>query len=357
MSVSFRVESASGSYDVFIEAGLFQSVIRANKSDVVIADEWFATELTRNRIAAITVPATEAAKSMDAIPDLIVRLMQMGVNRQTRLLALGGGIVQDVAAFIASVYMRGLEWVYIPTTVLAMADSCIGGKSSINVGPYKNLAGTFHPPSSVVIDPSLTLTLTNEQRASGLIEAAKICYCRGRAAFAEYLAYTPTPSMPVEQIEEVIVASLNAKKWFIEINEFDRGERLLLNFGHTFGHAIEGASHFRIPHGIAVAAGILCAIELGKQLGRSYSKADQLQLLDSHLRRLLSEIPNLADELKNLSAAEILDRFEADKKHREDSYRVILVAESGAVELVKLPRDEHTRKSVKLAFTRALGMV
>lgn len=354
MSVSFKIEASTGDYSVDVQPGLFQRVLGEKPSDIVIADEWFSPVLAKASVPSIAIPAEETIKSLDAIPELIVKLRQMGANRQTRLVAIGGGIVQDVAAFIASVYMRGLEWIYVPTTVLAMADSCIGGKSSINVGPYKNLVGTFHPPASVAIDPALALTLTDEQRVSGLVEAAKICYCRGVEAFEEYLAQAPAASMEVEQLERIVVVSLLSKKWFIEIDEFDKGERLLLNFGHTFGHAIEGASHFRIAHGLGVAIGILCAIELGKLLGRSYSGAPQLQTLDAHLRDLLGGVPSLSAEVKALSIDDILDRFQADKKHRTECYSVILVAESGAVELVRLPKDSPTRQRIETAITEAL---
>ena len=121
----------------------------------------------------IFIEATEMEKSLDRAPALIERMRAGGVNRRTLLVAVGGGVIQDISAFVASVYMRGLTWSYVPTTVLAMVDSCIGGKSSINVGPYKNLVGTFHPPQQIHIDPALAETLPRDQFASGLIEAAK----------------------------------------------------------------------------------------------------------------------------------------------------------------------------------------
>ncbi|MGA2847826.1 MAG: 3-dehydroquinate synthase family protein [Terracidiphilus sp.] len=320
----------------------------------MIADERFIHELTQANVRALAVPANERAKSLDAQTDLILQLRQMGANRQTRLVALGGGVIQDIATFVASVYMRGVEWVYLPTTVLAMVDSCIGGKSSINVGAFKNLIGTFHPPEVVKIDPALALTLTDEQRVSGLVEAAKICYCRGFEVFQEYLRCEPKASMTGQQMEMVIIASLNAKKWFIEIDEFDKKERLLLNFGHTFGHAIESASHFRIVHGIAVGVGIQCAIELGRELGRSYAGTDSVTLLETHLGDLLSGIPGLRDEIKTLSMTEIQRSFEGDKKHKTDLYTVILPADSGAAELMSFRRTEETMRTIEAAMIKAL---
>ncbi len=327
----------------------------ADGSQIVIADDWFSSVLSSKGKPFIALNATEASKSLDAIPEMIIRLRQMGANRQTRLVALGGGVVQDVAAFIASVFMRGIEWTYIPTTLLAMADSCIGGKSSINVGPFKNLVGTFHPPSSVAIDPLLAGTLSEAQKASGLVEAAKICYCRGADTFQNYIDCAPGPQMPLDGIEQVIIASLTAKKWFIETDEFDQAERLLLNFGHTFGHAIEGASHFRVPHGLGVAVGVLCAVTLGRLLGRSYSAAQQLPVLESHLRFLLGFAPEIEPVLKSISIDEVLGCFQADKKHKTDHYNVVLVADSGSVELAKLSRDKKSAEFIRLAVASAIG--
>ncbi|MHB1022590.1 MAG: 3-dehydroquinate synthase [Acidobacteriaceae bacterium] len=354
MSASFDVHASTGKYAVTIQHGLFENMLQQQTAGIFVADEWFAPMLASAGLQAITIPAMETTKSLDAIPELLVQLRKLGGNRQTLLIALGGGIVQDVAAFIASVYMRGLDWIYVPTTLLAMTDSCIGGKSSINVGPYKNLVGTFHPPKSVMIDPKLAISLTDEQRVSGLVEAVKICFCRGDQAFSEYLAQAPTPSMPAEKLEKVVITSLLAKKWFIEIDEFDRAERLLLNFGHTFGHAIEGASHFRIAHGVGVAIGILCAIELGKGLKRNYTAVPQVQVLEEHLCNLLKDVPSLTDELLKLSMDDMLDRFQADKKHRTEYYTVILIAESGTVELLRLPKGTDSLHAIKIAVLNVI---
>lgn len=355
MSALFDVRSSLATYSVKIELGLLDSLLRQRSDDVLIADEWFAKRIADSGKRVISLRGDEASKSLASIPESIIALRNLGANRQTQLVAIGGGTLQDVTAFIASVYMRGLQWVYFPTTLLAMADSCIGGKSSINVGPYKNLVGTFHPPNSVFIDPSLILTLSEDKRVSGLIEAAKICYCRGEGAFTEYMTLSPAAKMSVAQAEEIIHCSLLAKKWFIEVDEFDKAERLLLNFGHTFGHAFEGASQFRIAHGVGVAIGMLCAISFGKKMGRNYSSSNRVHTLEHHLLALLSGIPDLLTEIADISIPDILDRFETDKKHGTDLFTLILVAESGAVELNRLPRDRDTRNSVRSAIGAAIG--
>lgn len=338
-----------------IEPGLFNAMLGDGSDDILISDEWFAEQLATSGRRCIIVPASELAKSLDSIPELVISLRKIGANRQTALIALGGGIVQDVAAFIASVYMRGLKWKYYPTTLLAMVDSCIGGKSSINVGPYKNLVGTYHPPESVLIDPSLALTLSDERRVGGLVEAAKICFCRGEEAFREYISFEPRPAMSVELVERVAKCSLLAKKWFIEIDEFDKSERLLLNFGHTFGHAIEGASHFEIEHGVGVGIGILCALEMGRLLGRKYSKSQTVEMIREHLKGLLAAVPRLRERLSKVLVQDVLDRFQADKKHGTAFYTVILATDNGIVELFRLPKNEQSLNLVRIAVETTMN--
>jgi len=317
----------------------------------VIADEFFrGSNSFLEEEDTIFVEASETEKSLDRVPALIQRLRAFGTTRQTRLLALGGGVIQDLAAFVASIYMRGLLWDYMPTTVLAMVDSCIGGKSSINVGPYKNLVGTFHPPQRIFVDPVLAETLPDDQKASGLIEAAKICFCRGEESFARHLACGPGIGMTTETLERVIVNSLQAKKWFIEIDEFDKKERLLLNFGHTFGHAIEGATHFAVSHGIAVGLGILCAIEFERQRGVTYDRVARVKLLEEHLHEMISQVPDLKTPIAAMDLDEVIERFGSDKKHGPGHFTLILIAENGDVVLRKIEKTPRAIGDVERAI-------
>ena len=184
--------------------------------------------------------------------------MSSASHRLTRggsVIALGGGIVQDLGTMAASVYMRGVRWAYAPTTLMSMADSCIGGKSSLNVSGVKNLAGNIYPPASVVVDPDFITSLEVEDVAAGLGEAVKIAFCAGPEVFASFLRHYEDRA----HWEPLIEGVLTAKKWFIEIDEFDHAERRLLNFGHTFGHALEAATDFSVNHGVAVIMGMLAA--------------------------------------------------------------------------------------------------
>ncbi len=361
MSESFDITASSGSYPVHIEPGAFASRLAERQQDVVIADDFFREALASVAAASRAVllyEASESVKSLDAAPELIEKIRRSGANRQTQFIAIGGGVIQDLAAFAASIYMRGVRWTYIPTTILGMVDSCIGGKSSINVGPYKNLVGTYHPPLQVFIDPELARTLPLDQQASGIIEAAKICFCRGPESFRSYLESDPHPGMDTAALAKLISQSLRAKKWFIEVDEFDQNERLLLNFGHTFGHAIEGASNYGISHGIAVGLGILCALEFARQGSESgnelYAGAPSVGELEDHLRTILRSAPDLPAQLAGLPLDDVMERIESDKKHKRDSYVLILVDVSGRVVLTKVPKSLESAGRIRRAVESVL---
>ncbi len=355
MSAWFDIQSSSGSYSVEIAGGAFRAWTAGFAQAAVLSDAFFRPLLADMRVEATFLEAVETNKSLEATPAFIEGMRRRGVTRGSQLVAIGGGITQDVSAFIASVYMRGLRWTYVPTTVLAMVDSCIGGKSSINVGAYKNLVGTFHPPERVLIDPEFVKTLPADQQASGLIEAVKICFCRGAESFETHMSYGPAVHMPLPQLEGLIVNSLRAKKWFIEIDEFDKKERLLLNFGHTFGHAIEGASHFAIAHGIGVGLGIECAIAFQQMRGVDYAKAPHVAQLSEHLRAMVRTDPSVAATLRTLDLADVMERFVSDKKHGQDFYALILIERDGTVTLQKLPRTSETLRLVEAAVQRVIG--
>lgn len=350
LASTFEISSSTGNYAIGIEVGSFSKTLYHLGPSIILADGFFAPALAAAGKDAIFIEATEANKSLDASPAVIERIRKAGASRQTELAAVGGGIIQDLSAFIASVYMRGLTWTYMPTTVLAMVDSCIGGKSSINVGPYKNLVGTIHPPRRVLIDPRLAESLPEDEKASGLIEAAKICFCRGEESFSRHLSYRPSVGMDTESLERVIVNSLQAKKWFVEIDEFDRKERLLLNLGHTFGHAIEGASHFAVSHGIAVGIGILCALEFGRLQGVRYDGVTCVTSLVEHLHAMISEVPDLARSISTMKLEEVIERFGSDKKHGPRHFTLILIEANAEVVLRKIDKSAQVTADLKRAI-------
>jgi 3-dehydroquinate synthase len=357
MYASFEIHSTTGSYGVQIEPGLLERTLAEPGERLFIVDQFLAQRLRDNGVDPVTIVADEHAKSLDRMTEVIVALRERRTTRATELIAIGGGVVQDVAAFAASIYMRGIPWTYVPTTLLSMTDSCIGGKSSINVGKYKNIVGTFHAPTAVHIDPSLTRTLSLEQKAAGLCEAAKICQCRGVQVFGRYLALRPQIDADDARLAAIIDESLRAKKWFIEIDEFDRAERLLLNFGHTFGHALEAATGFAVSHGIAVGLGMLAALELSALIHGVNNPEPQITRFRRHIEGLVQVVEGLPAILAEVSLPALMEAFGSDKKHVRDQFAVILMTPTGEVERRFLPRDEASAALIESAYRAMLQRI
>lgn len=354
MYASFEVISRVKNYRVSIGEGLLGSRTWAEREHLYLCDQFFTPKLVADGRSVISLVATEQAKSLDSMSEVIIRMREARATRETLLIAIGGGVIQDVATFCSSVYMRGIPWLYLPSTLLGMVDSCIGGKSAINVGPYKNIVGNYYPPEAILIDPGLTQSLGVEQKIGGLCESAKICYARGADEFQKYLSLEPTIDMSGMPLARLIDLSLGAKKWFVETDEFDQGVRLLLNFGHTFGHAIEGATGFRISHGVAVGIGVLAALyhaRVSRGIGRLAPRA---VVLEQHIRFLLGHIHDLPAVLASTSPSSLFDRFRADKKHTTENYVIISVDPRGDLQMFRLPRSAERDEELLRVFAAML---
>ncbi len=359
MPESFDIRSSTGNYKVTIGSALTQSLLKRYEDAVLIVDERLATRIHADSSRVITIEATEEKKSMECMPHFIAQMRNLGVHRRTHMIAIGGGVIQDIATFLASIYMRGIAWTYLPTTLLGMVDSCVGGKSSINVGGYKNLVGNFYPPQEIMINLDFLESLGQEPIVAGLCEAAKICYAKSFDQFESYWADMQSGQGLSKIVAEKIIArSLHAKQWFIEIDEFDQKERLLLNFGHTFGHALEAASDFGISHGVAVGVGILVAEEYARsQLLLSNMGSTHISALSNHLNILLQEVPTLAGELKRLDLSVVMKKFDSDKKHLADHYRVVVPCGDGELELIKISRTNDSRAKIIAAYQQAVSRI
>lgn len=351
-TATLRVQSSSGTYPVFI-TDLAATSSWSELGSFVLCDRYFRALAERLGLPFIEVEGNESQKSLEAAAPLILEARRRGVRRDTKIVAIGGGAIQDVATFFASIYMRGLPWTYVPTTLMAMADSCIGGKSSINVGGYKNLVGTFHPPSAVVIDPAFLSTVSTSDLACGLSEAAKICFARGGDAFDRYLALA-LPALAEgatgEATKALLEHVLRSKLWFIEVDEFDAKERRLLNFGHTWGHALEACTDYAIPHGLAVLVGMVAAISFAGP-----AAGDAAPRLKEHSTLLLERLVPVRKKL-TFEPGRFREVFEADKKHTKDAYRLIVPSAAGTlgVEEIALSRDDSTLTRVTTALEQAL---
>jgi len=219
----------------------------------------FAAEL-------LSVPPGERSKTWAVAQRLARELLARGADRRTAFIALGGGVVGDLTGFLASIFMRGVPCVQVPTTLLAMVDAAIGGKTAINLPEGKNLLGTFYQPRLVVIDPEFLGTLPPAERRNGLAEVAKAGFIRDPELLQRLETGRGRLFKDREELTEIIYRAAAIKAQVVAADERESGLRRILNFGHTLGHALEQASRFKLPHGQAVAFGMLAALELSRRL-------------------------------------------------------------------------------------------
>ena len=255
-------------------------------------------------------PVSEEVKTLDSVQEIIDRLLEKSAKRNLTLITIGGGILQDITGFVASSLYRGINWIFLPTTLLAQADSCIGSKTSLNYKGYKNLIGSFYPPSHVIIDVAFLKTLKKVDFFSGLGEVVKLHLMGGLEKTQRLIDIFPQMCAREEDfLQEVILTSLNVKLDFISNDEFDLGRRNMLNYGHCFGHAIESVSDFAIPHGQAVVAGMILSNFVANQ--RGILSNEKLEFFED---RLL--FPSLVTHPTphDLAADAIIKAMEKDKK-------------------------------------------
>ena len=343
MSDSLVIVSHAGPYRVDF-ARIPEALAQDGKPRHVIVDSRVA-QLHAERLAPILthaasvleIEATEENKSLDAFPAYVEHLVANGLRRDHLLLAIGGGIIQDITCFLASTMLRGVDWHFIPTTLLAQADSCIGSKSSVNCGAAKNILGTFKPPRHIVLDTRFLDTLDRREIHSGIGEILKVHAIAGPQAFDTLAAEFDALFTDDTALNRAIRRALEIKKAYIETDEFDTGPRLVFNFGHSFGHAIEAATHFAIPHGIAVTIGMDMAATIAAGLGLEDGSA--LSRMHTVLAANYRGYENLDIPLDPFMAALAKDK----KNTGAGQVTVILPRPDGSVARVAVAADERLR--------------
>jgi 3-dehydroquinate synthase len=275
-------------------------------------------------VEKITVPPGEASKDFPTLLSLTDRLTALGADRQTALIALGGGVVGDLAGFAASIYMRGIPVVQLPTTLLAQVDSSIGGKTAVDTPAGKNLLGTFYQPKAVFIDIAFLQMLPDRMFRSGLAEVIK-CGAIEAPGLLDDLEEAAAKDGLREPLflERIIATACRIKKQLVEIDEWDRGVRRILNFGHTVGHAVEASSGYRLSHGESVAIGMVAAARLSERL-HGLPAADA-----SRIASVIRAI-GLSDQIPaGMDLEEILSRLAQDKKREGGTIHYILIQKIG----------------------------
>jgi 3-dehydroquinate synthase len=271
----------------------------------------------------IIFPVREERKNLDGVMELYDRLMECSAKKNMTLISIGGGIIQDVTGFVASTLYRGLNWVFVPTTLLAQADSCIGSKTSLNYKRFKNLIGTFYPPAEVHIFSGFLQTLEKYDFLSGMGEVAKLHIMGGADTISTFIETLPALlAWDDEAIVLAIHRSLAVKLSYMEGDEFDTGRRNMLNYGHCFGHALETVSGYAIPHGQAVVVGMLVANRVAVKRGLLSELVAQ-RLADRFLNLLL----DFKLDFSKYSLGELINAMKQDKKRVGDGLVMIIVTD------------------------------
>ena len=284
------------------------------------------------RIETLVIPAGESNKSLQQAEVIFTRLANMQANRDVTLIALGGGVIGDLVGFAAASWMRGVRFVQLPTSLLAMVDSSVGGKTAVNLPAGKNLIGAFWQPSAVCIDISMLQSLPAREYASGLAEVLKYGAIAD-LAFFEWLEQhaDALAARDPAALHYAIARSCTQKAAIVVKDEREQGERAHLNFGHTFGHALESATAYKsLLHGEAVAIGMVRAATLSAHLGL-LAESDVKRISDL-LRRW--QLPTALDDLTDaalpeLAASALLELMRLDKKNRAGQLRLILLEQLG----------------------------
>jgi len=343
---TLTVKSHRGEYSVKRVDDAAQAIEQLQKpGDVVIADEAALRLFPRLDQATQSLPrwtakADEQLKSFESVGPLLAWLSEHHVTSSSRLLAIGGGAVQDLCAFTASILFRGIDWIFIPTTLLAQCDSCIGSKTSINFQGVKNQLGTFFPPRQVILDHRLLTTLDRREIQSGIGEMFHYFLVHDEETFQWASERVEQALDQPDKLGELVWKSLHCKQPIVERDEFDAGPRKVFNYGHSFGHALEASTSPRLPHGIAVAIGMDLANTL----------AAHLKLWPISERERVRQVIRIAWQnvsIDRIDKGQFIASLKRDKKNVGQTIRVVLPHAVGDIRLTELPSDPTVMQTIE----------
>ena len=352
------IPSSARTYPVFVAHGLVDQIARwlseagVGERRLLVSSPTVWSRHGETLTAALPgiehllVPDGERSKTLQTVRRIYTGLIQGGADRQSAIIAVGGGVIGDTVGFAAATFLRGVDLVHVPTTLLAQVDSSIGGKVGVNHPLGKNLIGAFHAPAAVIADPRLLDTLPQRELRAGLYEVVKYGVIASRILFERLLADLPRIfAREPDVMAEIVAASCRIKATVVAADEREAGRRRVLNFGHTAGHALESVTRYRrLRHGEAVAYGMRVAAWIGVSRGL-LDKADHAAL--TGLIGRMGPLPSVTD----LSASEALAVIRRDKKVVAGRLHVVLPNGIGDTVIV----DDVTEKDLSRAL-RAIGL-
>ena len=349
---SMKIKSSIRDYKVIFVENSNNLLSDYSDKDVVIVDKNVFSKwdnlFSDVPCKIIKIEATEKQKSYQEIGKIINGLIEFGFRKNGKIIAVGGGITQDICGFISSIMFRGVEWEFYPTTLLAQGDSCIGGKTSVNFGKYKNQLGNFNPPNRIIIHSGFIDSLPRQDIRSGVGEMLHFYLVSGEDDFKYYKEEFRAKWGNPYSIERLVKRCLEIKKRFIEIDEFDQKERQVFNYGHSFGHAIESLSDYTIPHGIAVSFGMDMANYI------SVKRRHLSETVRFEIRELLEKIWTGYD-IKNMDIQNFAKALSKDKKNVGQELRLILCKGYGKVFKTAQNLDDEFKGWLRDYFSHELN--
>ncbi len=328
--MKLRVSAENGSYDINIGGGLISADILSGYPNYAVITDENVFKLYGSLFDAkrtIVLPPGEESKNFENLKMILERLLDMGLTRNDAVVALGGGVVGDIAGFAAAVYKRGARFVQIPTTLLAQVDSSVGGKVAVNLEGGKNMAGVFYQPEVVIADTAALDSLDKRQYAAGMAEVIKYAYIADAELYIKLKEGGAAP-------EDIIRTCCAIKAKIVEQDPYDHGLRMILNYGHTIGHAIETAAGYgKYLHGEAVALGMVYAALIGERLGISPEG------LMEDTKALVSQY-DLPYTIEDDALKNALRYISADKKADADGISFIFINKVGSAVIEKVKTDK-----------------
>ena len=335
-----HVNLGDNSYDVIVGQNILpkaKDYFDLNRRVLIVTDsgvpQEYAKAIAENckNSKIITIHSGESSKSIDGLKTLLSAMVQFDMDRKDCVIGVGGGVVGDLTGFAAACYMRGIDFYNVPTTLLSQVDSSIGGKTAIDYDGVKNIVGAFHQPKGVLVDVNTLKSLPTRQISNGLAEAIKMSLTSNKSLFEKFENWSKDDIL--ENIEEIIVASLKIKKEVVEKDEKEAGLRKILNFGHTFGHGVEAEEEMRgIFHGECVAIGMLAMCE---------------ESVRARLIPVLKKVGLPTEYNGNVDSA--LKFIIHDKKCANGTVSAVFVREVGSFEITTLSTEQFA-KMVKSVF-------
>ena len=351
--MKLHVNLGENSYDIVIEKGLLKKAseeireVYSGKRIAVISDDSvyriYGGELLNQlkstwECSTVILPHGETSKSINVLPGVYAKLLESGLSRSDLIVALGGGVIGDLAGFVAATYLRGVPFIQIPTSLLAQVDSSVGGKVAVDLKEGKNLVGSFYQPKKVLIDPDGLATLPQRYIHDGMGEVIKYGCIKDASLFAT-LKEAGNFERLAEKMTEVITRCVDIKRGVVEEDQFDTGERMLLNFGHTLGHAIEKLMNFQLYHGECVVLGMIAALNISVTRGHITQAEydDAIQMFKDYA---------FPTNVTGISIDDVIRVSKSDKKMEANQIKFILLKQIGNAYIDRTVTDDEMKRSL-----------